>query len=127
MLKASPYFVRLKSTNMRSIIVERMEVGLIYGGIRWERHRVRVVAIHELDGGTVPLAIVWDDGRRFDVVGTGPPRRKRCENAGGHALAYPIAVGGRARTLWFDGAVWFVEVPEGGRLPSDPRKWDIPC
>lgn len=100
---------------------------MIYGKRTWEKHRVRVVAMHELDGGTIPLAIIWDDGRRFEVVGTGAPRNRRCENTGGHALAYPVTVKGRARTLWFDGAVWFVETIEGGRPPSDPRKWDVPC
>ncbi|MDO4182339.1 MAG: hypothetical protein Q4E12_01860 [Coriobacteriia bacterium] len=106
---------------------------MIYGGRqRKVRHYVRVVALYQLDGQIVPLQILWDNERRFDVGLVGHPRRERPESHG-FALRHDVMIGQQRRVLWRDEQGWFVEVPEA-RAPGaeavpgiDPRFADIPC
>ena len=104
---------------------------MIYGSRkRMTRHYVRVVALHELDGHLVPLQILWDDFRRFDVSVIGHPRRERTLTHG-FAIRHDVMIGGQRRILWHDNQGWFVEVPEDGNNATahgtDPRCADVPC
>lgn len=85
---------------------------VVYGGKEYVKHRVSVVALHRLDGSVVPLTIVWDDKRRFDVELVGEAGRCRCEHTPGHAIKYPVLVRGRRRDLYYGPEGWFVECSE---------------
>lgn len=100
---------------------------MIYGANRYVKHYVSVLVLHRVDGCLVPVSILWDDGRRFDVELLRDGTQKRCEKTPGYALAFHVAIKGKPRYLYKDAAGWFVETIEGAHtVRSDPRMYQIP-
>lgn len=70
-----------------------------------------------LDGQLVPLAIIWEDGRRFEVDKVIDARRKASLKAGGAGVRFECVVRGKIVFLFMEdiefnrlpGARWFVE------------------
>lgn len=85
-------------------------------GIGGRRKRyVEVVADHREDGTVVPLAVVWGDGRRFEVDRVLDRRRAASLKVGGTGMRYLVRIGAAETFLYYEGPRWFVEeiVPEG--------------
>lgn len=74
-----------------------------------EKRYVEVVSRTTVDGVTLPLEIIWEDGRRFDVDRVLDRRQAHSLKTGGTGTRYTVRVGGRATYLWFEGPRWFVE------------------
>lgn len=74
-----------------------------------EKRYVEVISRTDADGDVTPLAIVWEDGRRFDVDRV-LDRRQACSlKTGGTGMRYTVRVGGRPTYLFYEGPRWFVE------------------
>lgn len=74
-----------------------------------EKRYVEVVARTSAEGDVTPLAIVWEDGRRFPVDRVLDRRRAASLKCGGTGMRYTVEVGGHATYLFYEGPRWFVE------------------
>lgn len=76
-------------------------------------HRVKryvaVVARHDESGCVMPLAVEWDDGRRFEIDEVRDVRRAASLKTGGDGMRYTIRIGENVTYLFFEGPRWFVE------------------
>ncbi len=73
---------------------------------------IAVILRVDEDGRMAPLAIDWEDGRRFDItrvidVRQAPPRHV----GSGPTVRYVVDIAGQRRELYHEGARWFVEKP----------------
>ncbi len=70
---------------------------------------VEVIARFDREGKITPLAILWEDGRRFEIDRVLEARRAASLKAGGIGLRYTCMIGGRSAYLWYEDPRWFVE------------------
>ena len=75
---------------------------------------VEVVVDFDTEGRMTPLAVVWEDGRRFEVDRVIECRRAASLKVGGQGMRYMVEIGGRTTFLYHEDPAWFVEeiVPE---------------
>ena len=75
---------------------------------------VDVVVEFDTEGRMTPLAIVWGDGRRFQIDRVVECRSAASLKVGGQGMRYMVEVGGRTTFLYHEDPAWFVEeiIPE---------------
>jgi hypothetical protein len=80
---------------------------------------VQVIARHDEAGLVIPLRIVWEDGRRFNIDRVLDKRQAAALKVGGNGIRYRVSIGGRETFLFYENPKWFVEaiVPEGVEKP----------
>lgn len=78
---------------------------------------VEVTATFKEDGRLIPLAIVWEDGRRFAVDRVADIRPAASLKAGGCGVRYTCVVCGKPAYLYFEEDRWFMECRTGGTRP----------
>ena len=61
------------------------------------------------EGDKIPLEIVWDDGRRFEVDRVLDVTKAASFKAGGRGTRYKCRIRGKEIYLFFDDEKWFVE------------------
>lgn len=89
------------------------------GGARWRY--VAVEATVEPSGFMVPRAVLWPDGRRFEVEAVRECRRWGQDPVWG----YRIVVRGRETMLWHRHGAFFVQAgPDGVKSGSEPPEMD---
>lgn len=95
---------------------------MVRGIDRREKCYVEVIADHPVDGKVMPLAIIWEDGRRFPVDRVTDARYAASMKVGGHGMRYTVSIGGKLRYLWLDDRGWYVEriVRDGITSLQDP-------
>lgn len=76
---------------------------------------VNVTVEHQSDGKKTPKEIRFDDGRRFEIDRVTERRRAAATKVGGAGIRYTIYIHGKARMLFEDDDLWFVE-GIGGRI-----------
>ena len=68
------------------------------------------VDVHvDTDGKITPLAIIWEDGRRFEIDQVSDIRYAASRKAGGIGTRYTCTICGTSRYLYFEDPQWFVE------------------
>ena len=70
---------------------------------------VEVTAHFDLEGNMMPLEILWEDGRRFEVDRVLDRRRAASLKAGGVGNRYLSRIRGKETYLFYEGPRWFVE------------------
>lgn len=70
---------------------------------------VEVVARFTLDGNMFPQAIIWPDGRTYQIDKVLDMRRAASVAAGGQGIRYTVRVRGEEKYLFYDKPLWFVE------------------
>lgn len=70
---------------------------------------VEVFARHDREGNVRPEAIVWEDGRLFEVDSILDVRPAASLKAGGRGIRYTCRILGHRRYLFYDDPQWFVE------------------
>ena len=76
---------------------------------------VNVIACHDTEGNIVPLEIIWEDGRRFEIDRVLAKERRASMRAGGIGWRYTVRIQGKQRYLYHEigeGEKWFVENKE---------------
>ena len=74
------------------------------------RKNVTVVAEMRNSGKMIPLYILWEDGRRFEIDKVLDVGLRASTKGGGMGLRYLVRIGQNERFLFLDGIIWFVEV-----------------
>ena len=70
---------------------------------------VEVIAKFDPDGVVTPLAIIWEDGRRFEIERVLDMRRAASLKAGGIGIRYTCRIRNKETYLYYEGPNWFVE------------------
>ena len=70
---------------------------------------LEVIAAFDLDGNIHPKAIVWEDGRVFEIDRVLDVRRAASLKAGGLGIRYICRIRGKEVRLFNDEGHWFME------------------
>lgn len=70
---------------------------------------VEVIAKFDPDGVVTPLAIIWEDGRRFEIDKVLDMRKAASLKAGGIGIRYTCRIKNKETYLYYEGPNWFVE------------------
>ena len=70
---------------------------------------VDVEAYFGKDGRLIPTAVIWEDGRRYEIDRVIQIARRASLKAGGVGIRYTCIVGGRQSYLFYEVDKWFVE------------------
>ncbi len=82
---------------------------MVSGIERREKRYVEAIINVSAEGVVTPLAIVWEDGRRFEIDRVSERRRAASMKVGGYGIRYTVTIGGKVRHLWQDDNGWYVE------------------
>ena len=74
------------------------------------RKNITMIAKMQDDGKIIPLTILWENGKTFNIDKVLDIRKKASTNGGGKGLRYTCKILGQERFLWLDDNIWFVEV-----------------
>lgn len=74
------------------------------------RKNITVIARMQDDGKVIPLTILWNNEKSFEIDKVLDIRKKASTKGGGKGLRYTCKILGQERFLWFDDNIWFVEV-----------------
>ena len=74
------------------------------------RKNITVIAKMQDDGKIIPLTILWNNERSFEIDKVLDIRKKASTKGGGKGLRYTCKILGQERFLWLDNSIWFVEV-----------------
>ena len=69
-----------------------------------------MIAKMQDDGKIIPLTILWENGKTFNIDKVLDVRKKASTKGGGKGLRYTCKILGQERFLWLDDNIWFVEV-----------------
>lgn len=78
---------------------------------------VSVIADTSAEGRIIPLAVLWEDGRRFEIDRVLDSRQAISTRTGDPGIRFTIKVGKRVTYLWFENPRWFVE-PRDSYMPE---------
>ena len=70
---------------------------------------VDIIVKFTKEGTTIPLSVIWEDGRMFDIDRVLDIRRAASLKAGGQGMRYKCRIRGRETFLWYEDGKWFVE------------------
>lgn len=71
---------------------------------------VEVVVKYTRDGERIPVQLVWEDGRVFEIDRVIDMKKAASLKAGGCGLRYRCKVRGKETCLWLEDEKWFMEV-----------------
>ena len=71
---------------------------------------VSVIAKFDTDGRIVPLTVLWEDGRKFEIDRILDVRRAASLKAGGVGIRYTVRIGRSETFLFYEDDKWFVEI-----------------
>lgn len=74
------------------------------------RKNITVIAKMQDDGKIIPLTILWNNEKSFEIDKVLDIRKKASTKGGGKGLRYTCKILGQERFLWLDDSIWFVEV-----------------
>ena len=70
---------------------------------------VKVTAEHDTDGKTKPLALVWTDGKKYEIDKVMDARMAPSLKGGGLGIRYTVKIRGKEVYLFEDEGRWFLE------------------
>ena len=70
---------------------------------------VRVIAETDEEGLTVPISIMWEDGKNYIIDKVTDIRRAYAKKVGGTAMRYTVKISGKETYVFSENGKWFVE------------------
>lgn len=61
------------------------------------------------DGVVIPLQVLWEDGKTFEIDKVVDIRKQASTKGGGMGTRYTCKIHGIEKFLWLDEYTWFVE------------------
>ena len=74
-----------------------------------ENNKVSVIARFYSDGHIVPQAIIWEDGRRFNIDAVEDIQRRASFKIGQSGIRYTCRIKGRMFYLILDDIYWYLD------------------
>ena len=74
------------------------------------RKNITVIAKMRETGNIIPISIIWEDGRLFEIDRILDIRKGASTKGGGKGLRYTIKIKNQERYIWLDDYLWFIEV-----------------
>ena len=71
---------------------------------------VTVTAVHDAEGKTKPLALVWTNGKQYEIDRVTDVRQAPSLKGGGLGMRYTVKVRGKQVYLFEDAGRWFLEI-----------------
>ena len=71
---------------------------------------VTVIAKMTTQNTIIPLSIIWEDGREFNVDKVLDVRPKASTKGGGMGIRYTVRILNQEKYLFLDKYTWFVEI-----------------
>lgn len=75
---------------------------------------VEVIARFNTDGGIIPLSIIWEDGRTYEIDQVCDICQRASLKVGGVGLRFTCRIKGRETFLFLEEFRWFVEAKAVG-------------
>ena len=74
------------------------------------RKNISILAKMQKNGRVIPLKILWNDGRIFEIDRILDIRKAASTRGGGKGIRYTIRIKNQERYVWLDEYFWFIEV-----------------
>lgn len=74
------------------------------------RKNITVIAKMDEKALVIPLKIIWEDGRIFEIDKILDIRKKASTKGGGKGLRYTIKIQNQEKYIWLDEYYWFIEI-----------------
>ena len=74
------------------------------------RKNITVIAKMQDNNMVIPLSILWENGKSYEIDRVLDIRKKASTKGGGLGLRYTCRFGEQERYIWLDEYIWFVEV-----------------
>ena len=74
------------------------------------RKNITVIAKMQDDGKIIPLIILWQDGKSFEIDKVLDIRKKASTKGGGAGIRYSVKINGFERYLFLKDYDWFIEL-----------------
>ena len=71
---------------------------------------IDVNAVFHADGRLIPVSIIWEDGRKFEIDRILDIRKAASTKAGGIGTRYLCMIWGKQVALYFEEPRWFIEI-----------------
>ena len=82
---------------------------MVRGIARRDKQYVGVIVRIDEDGTLLPLTVVWEDGRKFEIDEVLDRRQAASLKAGGNGIRYTVRIGHTETYLYYENPRWFVE------------------
>ena len=70
---------------------------------------VEVLVKYTTEGSKVPLAVIWENGRKYCVDRVLEIKQAASLKVGGQGMRYKCRISGKETCLWLEDGKWFVE------------------
>jgi hypothetical protein len=74
---------------------------------------IDVVVLHRSDGVLIPIKVIWEDGKKYNIDKVLDIKKRASHKVGGYGLRYSCIIMGSLKFLWLekfeDSSRWFVE------------------
>ena len=74
------------------------------------RKNITVIAKMNEIGKVIPIKIIWEDGRVFEIDRILDIRKAASTKGGGKGIRYTIKIKDQQRYIWLDEYFWFIEI-----------------
>lgn len=82
---------------------------MVKGIQRRVKRYVEVIVDHKEDGSMIPLAVIWEDGRKFEITRVLDRRQAAALKVGGNGIRFYVEIQGKRTFLYYEQPSWFVE------------------
>lgn len=80
----------------------------------YEKVILDVIVKQTKEGKSIPLAIFWEDGRKFEIDRVFEMKKAASLKVGGYGFRYKCRIKNQIIFLWFDNIVWFTGLCSNG-------------
>lgn len=74
------------------------------------RKDVDMIAHMTKNGLPIPLTLIWEDGRKFEIEKVLNTQKCASLKGGGMGIRFKVLIEAREKFIWLDEYVWFVEI-----------------
>ena len=74
------------------------------------RKNISVIAKMDSNAKVLPIKIIWDVGRQFEIDKILDIRKAASTKGGGKGIRYLVRIKNQERFIWLDDYYWFIEI-----------------
>jgi len=89
---------------------------MVKGILNRQKKYVTVEVSTDADGAITPRAVLWGDGRRFEIDEVLDARTAASLKVGGAGLRFTVRIGDAVTYLFYENPRWFCEAKRRGEL-----------